>query len=217
LLERPLSAKLDRPTVQVFLVDMSKNQTPPAWPVKEHRTGSDAQLHAMGQISLIYNELEEWLSFLFEQLFPASLSASKSLYNRLNNRDRVDLLTATVEVKEEDEILRDHILWALRCFDICNANRNTLLHARSEYYRNAKTFRLLKQARDDPTVDQEYPLRLSELRSVADDMARTLDFMVNLHAHIHDLRPPPNAILGPKPEPLPRKPSKPKRLIPRRG
>jgi hypothetical protein len=196
---------------------MSKKQTPPAWPHKEHRTGSDAQLHAMGQISLIYNELEEWLSFLFEQLFPASLSASKSPYNRLNNRDRVDLLTETVEANEEDKILRDHILWALRCFDICNANRNTLLHARSEYYRNAKTFRLLKQARDDPTVDQEYPLRLSELRSVADDMARTLDFMVYLHAHIHDLRPPPNAILGPEPEPLPRKPPEPKRLIPRRG
>jgi hypothetical protein len=196
---------------------MSKKQTPSAWPDKEHRTGSDAQLHAMGQVSLIYSELEQWLSFLFEQLFPVSLSASTSLYNRLNNRDRIDLLTATVEVNEEDEILRDHILWALRCFDICNANRNTLLHARSEYYSNAKTFRLLKQVRNDPTKDQEYPLRLSELRSVADDMARTLDFMVSLHAHIHDLRPPPNAILGPEPEPLPSKPPKPKRLIPRRG
>ena len=85
---------------------MSKKQTPrAAWPDKEHRTGSDAQLHAMGQVSLIYNELEQWLSFLFEQLFPASLSASTSLYNRLNNRDRIDLLTATVEANEEDEIL----------------------------------------------------------------------------------------------------------------
>jgi hypothetical protein len=190
---------------------------PKSWPDKEHRTGSDAQLHAMGQVSLIYNEIEQWLSFLFEQLFPAHLSASTSLYKRLNNRDRIDLFKATVELNEGDEILRDRILWALRCFDICNANRNTLMHARSEYDRNAKTFRLLKQARKDPTVDQEYPLRLSELRSVADDMARTLDFLVSLHGHIHDLRPPPNAILGSEPEALPRKPPEPKRLIPATG
>ena len=176
--------------------------------------GSDAQLHAMGQISLVYNEIEEWFSFLFEDLFPAERDFAAKLFHHSNNRDRVDLLTAVVDKNEPDDDIRDCVLWALQCFDICTANRNVLMHARSEHEHRSSTMRLSERHRNDPNRTKQYPLKLRNLREVADDMGALLDFMVHLHAHIHDLRPPPNAILGPCPEPLPDKPPKPRRLKP---
>jgi hypothetical protein len=176
--------------------------------------GTDAQLHAMGQISLVYNEIEDWFSFLFEQLFPTEPDFAARLFHRSNNKDRVDVLKAIVSKSEPDHDIRDRALWALECFDICTTNRNVLAHARSEYEHRSSTMRLVKKSRADHNRTNYYPLKLKQLRDIADEMGAVLDFMVHLHEHIHDLRPPPNAILGPMPEPLPDKPPKPRRLDP---
>ena len=141
-------------------------------------------------------------------------SSAANWFHRSNNRDRVEMLKAIVTKNEHDHDIRDCVLWALQCFDICTNNRNVLVHARSEHQYRSSTMRLSKKHRTDPNRTSHYPLKLNDLREVADDMGALLDFMVHLHAHIHDLRPPPNAILGPCPEPLPNKPPKPRRLEP---
>ena len=68
-------------------------------------------------------------------------------FHRSNNRDRVDLLTAVVNKNEPDDGIRERVLWALQCFDICTANRNVLMHARSELEHRSSTMRLERQER----------------------------------------------------------------------
>jgi len=56
------------------------------WPSWQAQMGTVAQVHALGQITLMYNYLEEAMGFLFTMCMPTGQDFSISLFHKLNNR-----------------------------------------------------------------------------------------------------------------------------------
>lgn len=138
---------------------------------------------------------------------PSERRLRKSLFHSLNNRQRVDMLAALVKFGERDAMVREFILYALHCFDICTDNRNIMLHATKEPSPTADTLRLSKRARNNPARTAYYNAPLPMLRQVADDASATLDLWANLFLWLEDRR------VGQQ-RPLPDKPPQPHRLSP---
>src|ERR1700733_3809812 len=77
------------------------------WPPEEDRTASDDYLIAFGQITLLYNFLENMMERLFQRCAPLESQYAQLLFHQLNNRERIDLLSAFIRTNEKDEKAKD--------------------------------------------------------------------------------------------------------------
>lgn len=186
---------------------MTKSKMPDDWPSDPNKISDASHVHAIGQFALMYNALEEMFGFVWQCCFPANGDYSASLFHGLNNRQRVDMLTAISRFGEKDKAAQELMLYAIRCFDICTDNRNTMLHAIKERSSTTDTLRLSKRARNNPERTTYYELPLTTLRRVADDTAATLNLWADLFLWLEDRR------YG-QLRPLPDKPLQPYRLTP---
>ena len=137
------------------------------WPAQTARVATVAQLHALGQISLLYNYLEDACGFIFGEYMPTDRTFSESLFHRLNNGERVDLLSAVISKSEKEQEVLDRALYFLLCYDICTQNRNILAHARKRDT-DANIIELTKRASRNASREIHFTLPLAELRLVAD-------------------------------------------------
>jgi hypothetical protein len=140
-----------------------------SWPQPGHRLAPTDHVHAFGQITLAYNLLQSAMEWMFVFSMPFERDYSKRLFHHLNNRDRIDLLTAHVTKNEKDYL--DQILYCILCYDICTENRNILMHVTIHEVdiRDPDTFRLTKSASNDPLKQLDFRVTLSDLRSLADE------------------------------------------------
>lgn len=158
----------------------------------------------------MYNMLEEMFGFVFMSSFPANGEYSEFLFHKLSNRERVDMLTAFINFGELNQEVKDRLLYAIRCFDICTNNRNIVLHATSDSD-PSQAFRLSKRARNNPSQTNFYQVPLETLRRVADDAAEAFNYWAKLFYWLTERRASPK-----RPLPLPDKPPQPYRLSPSR-
>lgn len=177
-------------------------------------------LHAIGAITLNYNNLEFTLSFLLGDYLGVKQDTSELIHDRLNNRDRVDVLRNLIQASETDEEVREHALYGLLCFDICTENRNALIHAIHQATDEATTDLLTRKRSSDKSHDVLYRLSLAALRKVADEIYATLVFVLDITGYLHQraLAPQVEASGEPLDETdlpaLPRKPPRPDKLTP---
>lgn len=191
--------------------DMSDPKSIGDWPSENNWIANAAHVHAIGQFSLAYNNLEELFGYVFSCTFPADGDYSETLFHTLNNRKRIDMMEALFKFHErEHKELLDRVLYALRCFDICTANRNTVMHAVTEYEVGStpESLRLRKKARNNPLRDASYEITLETLRKVADDTMVVYDYWAKLFLWLSERRD------GKPLLPLPDKPPEPYRLNP---
>jgi len=179
------------------------------WPSEKYTIADHAHVHAIGQISLIFNLLEDAFCGLFELIFPAGDHYSEHIAAELSNRERVDMLKALVEHSENDPALSALLLDAVRFYDICTDNRNIIMHSMARDS-SSEVIRLYKKANRSKKTNH-YELPISELRAVADEMAAIYIFFVRLYSWI--LRRNDGETMDGA---LPSKPAQPRSLIPSR-
>lgn len=181
------------------------------WPSRNNKIADAAHVHAIGQFSLAYNNLEELFGYVFQCTFPAGGDYSEILFHSLNNRERVDMLEALFRFHDSNnKELFERVLYALRCFDICTANRNVVMHAVTDHEAGStpELLRLRKKAHNNPLRNTSYEVPLEMLRKVADDTMVVFDYWAKLFFWLSDRRD------GKKLPPLPDKPPQPYRLNP---
>lgn len=201
---------------------MDDPNTLDGWPPFEGQLASVPFVHAIGQISLMYNFLEDPIGTIFTIYMPTKSDFAEGLYHKLNNRDRVDLLMAIIEQNEQNQEAKSALLHLIRCFDICTENRNVLAHVIVEAaHSGTGGFPLSKKARNDPRRTIKFRITVTELRQMADEMMVTFDYATRLAFwFMQRSRPDLNLAKAmgwpdpPAPAPLPNKPPKPRRLIP---
>lgn len=150
------------------------------WPSDYARMATVAQTHALGQITLIYNVLEEQFSRVFKRCLPTKEEFSERLFHNLNSRDRLDLLTAIIENSSRDKEAKAAILHLLLCYDICTENRNIIMHSVGFNSSEDDLLHLSKKASKDPSRDIKFRVPLSDLRMIADDMEEAYRFALRL-------------------------------------
>jgi hypothetical protein len=148
------------------------------WPSTEGKLADAPFVHAIGQISLIYNFLEESAGMIFALCMPTTPAFSETLFHKMNNRDRIDLLSAIIETREQDEEAKSSLLHFINSYDICTDNRNILSHVIVEAARlSADTIPLSKKARNNASRTVTFHVSLQELRQVADELGKYFDSM----------------------------------------
>ena len=152
------------------------------WP-SSFKVATAAQIHALGQVTLVYNYLEEAVGQVFTEAMPTNQAFSERLYHKLNNRDRIDLLSAVTQASDRDADLKEGILYLLNCHDICTQNRNILMHAIIESV-DADIVTAFKKKSQDPTREIQFRLPLADLRLVADEMSSMFIYAMRLQSCI---------------------------------
>lgn len=192
------------------------------WPDETRWLASAEFTHALGNLTLAYNFLEEAIGMLFSTYMPIDKSAAEALYHKLNNRERIDLLTALLGQNEKRPDVQTSVLHLVACYDICTENRNILMHSITTAPDAQGMFRLGKRARNDPKRTTEFQVDTTKIRQIADETSDIFDAAVMLHLWLHNGGPNRDAnvsiVMGwpepPAPVPLPPIPPKPRKLIP---
>jgi hypothetical protein len=182
------------------------------WPAEKFQLAPNDYLAAFGQVTLVYNMLENMIGHIFERSAPLDPDFAKSLFHKSNNRDRIDLLAEFVKTNEDDEESRDAILYCISCYDICTENRNVLMH--STYFDIGDSVRLVKKNKSYKEI--HFDVSLINLRRVADDIASVFVYAVGVFGTVSRRKwakssSPPIKIPE---QALPAKPPKPHRLVP---
>jgi hypothetical protein len=180
------------------------------WPSQKNSLTDGEHLKAIGQFALLFNFTEDILRDLFQGTFHSKYEYSEYLFDKLGNRDRVDMLRAIILFDEKDSEVSDRLLTVLRYFNICCDNRNIVLHAVTAFDGGAASnaLHLVKRARNNPAQINYYDLSLEEIRRVADDTAATFLFMTAMWSWLFDRE------AGCPASPLPGIPPQPCRLSP---
>jgi hypothetical protein len=177
------------------------------WPIRRSRLATVAQLHALGQITLAYNYCEETAGLLFARCMTTDQQFSTKLFHKLNNRTRIDLLTAIISQNEKNEAVKSALFQFLVAYDICTDNRNILMHAILEDA-GADLLKLSKRASNDPAREIHFSVPLTELRQLAQEISDTFVFGLKLEVWMtHRIR-------GDASDALPEIPPKPRKLTP---
>ena len=202
---------------------MNERKDLDGWPSERDQIASVPYIHAFGQVTLSYNMMEIMMGNLFTTCVPMELDFAERLFHKLNNRERIDLLSALVRTNEKESEAREAILHCIRCYDICTDNRNILMHVTLDDL-DATAVLLKKRASQDPTRDIIFHVPLTDLRLVADQIGQTFQYTYDLfiwllrrEAHGFHLKGV-TTLLGDlatvPPGPLPDRPPKPRKLTP---
>ncbi len=190
------------------------------WKTASALTASAKHVHALGVITLLYNDLEYGMLSLFDEQLRADPEICEAIFVRLSNRERVDILRDLALKQESDPAVRDAVLYGVKCFDLCAENRNTLMHiihSWSEWNKENDLYG--KKRSSDKSHDVWYLVTADELRKVADDMLATHQFvrlisMFLMRRRYEEKGPTQNALVLAMPDTLPNRPAQPSKLNP---
>jgi hypothetical protein len=176
------------------------------WPHEAHKLAPVAHVHAFGMIALWSTMMEESLSILLVHFLPIKKDIAISLIHKLAIREKSDLLRQLVTTNESEHVgIIDMLVFAINCFEICNENRNILVHAIYESTDQATSIiSLKKRAHNNPLNVLKLEYSLPTLRLCAEEIANTVNFMLDLFVVL--TRGPSNTLI--------RKPPQPNRLTP---
>jgi len=117
-----------------------------------------------------------------------------TIFSRLNNQYRVDLLSKYAEA-ELDPVIRERLQSFLAAYNICTENRNFLAHAQvhnptqtladlGSLRRVSGQMVLKKPPKSDPLRQNYANLDIHDLRQIADDMEQTNGFGTDLYLYM---------------------------------
>jgi hypothetical protein len=167
------------------------------WPLPEYNPGSQKHLHALGVIAVTFAAFERSVDDLYrfhprEQKLPDDLI--DLYYYSLNEEKRIQAVRDVFRVYEESSEMRDCLSNLLDYFLWCRNARNQLLHA--EHYPAAfggerDTLHLIKRVSKQSPRSGYMKFRLTQLRTVADQMRTGLvqSAEINIHLRFRD-KPP---------------------------
>jgi hypothetical protein len=149
------------------------------WPHRPNIYGTAAQVHAVGQITLAYNSLEASMGGIFQFVMSTEKTFSQRLFHKLNNRDRIDLLTAVVKAAGFHATAKDHLIHLIHGYEICTENRNILMHSTfQDTYQGV--LHLSKRSSNNPSIENKFQIPLADLRAVADQVHQFNHFALDL-------------------------------------
>jgi hypothetical protein len=157
----------------------------PDWPTPLKRFIDSAHLHALGQLTFVYNLLKEAFGYLFVRYYPTSREFAVNRYLGLNNRKRIHLLRELVQTSETDEAVKAAVLTAVVGFDICTNNRNILAHSMVESDADG-ALKLGKRKSKSSGEFVFYEMPLQTLRRAADETADYFAFVEDLEKFLSD-------------------------------
>lgn len=143
------------------------------WPAPFARMATVSQIHALGQITLAYNFLEDTFENIFQEMLPTKAEFSKRFFHALNNRNRIDLVKALISESAYDDA-KDAITHFVKAFDILTEDRNIIMHSVG-FSNEANIIELLKKTSHNPTKLAQFAVPDSDLRKIADQM---VDYVV---------------------------------------
>lgn len=156
------------------------------WPLPDYPTAGAKHVHAMGVISLNYNNLEFALFRLFGHHLERNdvpIATAWTLYSQLQESRRPQALRSIFRTSESDEIVRTHVDHAIDVFNICKDNRNWLFHSRMSYEPTGE-MTLTKTVKEDWNSINVIDVSLTEMRRVADDIFGCWDYAYEIWAYL---------------------------------
>lgn len=183
------------------------------WRLTYALDASADHVHALGAITMQYNLLEYSIVFLLDEYLKTPFSISEAVFDRLTNRQRIDLIRQTVETLEMDAVALSQVQHTLKCFEICCENRNTLMHAihyNTNHLMQTLTFRKKSSSKSH---DLFFTFTLEELRQVAEDMYHSLNHLIAVVKVLEARNPTDRATISDD-QTWPEKPAKPRKLNP---
>lgn len=93
----------------------------------DHDLNDPEYAKAIGIFVLNYNVLEKTIYRFFQRYLPDHNHERSFIFSKLSNQDKISFIRTTSRIRDPG-ISEKYINHALDCFDICNRNRNILLH-----------------------------------------------------------------------------------------
>jgi hypothetical protein len=189
------------------------------WPLPNYPTVGPKHAHAMGVISLNFNNLEFAFFRLFGHHFERTkmpLAMTWGLHSQLQDSRRPATLKQIFSTAEADEAVREHVEHAVSMFFICRDNRNWLFHSRMSH-QPVGEMRLTKTVREDWSKVNVLDVTVSDLRRIADEMYVCWEYVFEIWSYLQrrDLKDElPAFWVATSPTTLPQKPALPRSLVP---
>jgi hypothetical protein len=143
------------------------------WPEPAYPTAQKDHLHALGVITLNFNNLESVLFRIFshhmEEDSKIGIELAWQLWTLLQDAKRAPAIRYVYSAREKDPAVVDHIEHGLKYFHCCETNRNHLFHSIYDPLGDDK-LHLRKGVRDNWQTMNTLVLSLPELRRCADEM-----------------------------------------------
>jgi len=131
-------------------------------------------------MAMAYNYLEEMMQAVFQSCMSMDSEYSERLFHKLNNRDRIDMLSAAIKSSRFHRDAKERLSYLLQCYDICTENRNILMHAafRETF---ADMLHLGKRSSNNPKVENAFRISLAELRRIAEEICEQTSYATDLY------------------------------------
>lgn len=168
---------------------MSDSRHLDGWPAPFARMATVSQIHALGQITLAYNILEDTFERVFNEMLPANPEFSKRFFHALNNRNRIDLLAAIISESSFGNVAKDALGHFVRAFDILTEDRNIIMHSVG-FSTEANIIELLKKTSHNPAKIAQFLVPDADLRKIADQIIEYVLFGSRLFSWIQIQKDP---------------------------
>lgn len=160
------------------------------WPGDEYRMIPDEYAHALGVLINYHNNAQSALELLLDVLLKNAEGVRNVINHHLNNSVRLDLLRELA--KEQSSGEAEHILHAVKCFDVCTENRNILMHAMiREPMAPHEGYTARKKHSAKPGVEVSFDLPIETLGKAAENTAAAHSFIFFLWAYFGMAAHPP--------------------------
>lgn len=154
-----------------LLALIAGNEKPWSWDWTYNPNLKD-HMHALGVIAANYNNLEGVFYRLFF-LTLGKIQVGKLVFSKLNNAERIEIALKMAEYEKPK--FRDRYEHFISGYGASTENRNNLLHSKAHnaWPRDISVshLTLAKPSKKSPDENNFISLDISELRSVADDLA----------------------------------------------
>lgn len=136
--------------------------------------------HAIGQITLEWNELEREFDRLVWLYIETDQPTARIITGIFGNRDKLGLLNQLVALKEFSSEIIDAISYAISLFDVCRENRNHIAHSVSQPSDESHKITLKKPRKQNPLEEHELVLDINQVRECANDIRRARHYIRDL-------------------------------------
>ena len=159
--------------------------TAPDWP--SYETGPPDHMHALGVISVNYNAFEGAFFALFRHHIVRvglDIDVAWNIWSKLQGGPKQDCLKSVFEKHEKDPEIFGHISHLLDYFNVCDQNRNTLLHAVHTGLSSGSDLDLRKNIRGDWSTIYAFKVSRVVLRRIADEMNAGTDYLFRVYIYL---------------------------------
>jgi hypothetical protein len=150
------------------------------WP--PYFSGQREHLHALGVISLCYNQFEAMWSAVLAH-YAGETTAEFLLAGRVADDRRIATVLQYARTHEKESEILSRIEHVAVAYAVCSENRNILMHSHQNFFAQLKMsldnqenkLALMKRSKAGKSLHFTFDLKL--LRRVADDMHAGLDYL----------------------------------------